>query len=229
MAITYISSTTGANTSGLVASSALPSSIRSGDILLATVHLNGGSGDTPPQIAMDMNGNTPFIDSGLGVRRYNSDSGTYYIYYKIVGKEEPSTYRWSLSQDNRWGVTIASYRGVNTSNIFDVFPTSSSENTGSDATALTKSITTISDNAMVIAVGFNDSSSITFSSTPADSFNSRQNNSGEQLIALADKLIVTKTTQSAVSWGASGANGWATNIFALRAEIVSPFPSHLRA
>ena len=42
---------------------------------------------------------------------YTSSSDKYYLYYKIAGSSEPSSYTWGV-QSNAWGsVTIATYRG----------------------------------------------------------------------------------------------------------------------
>lgn len=211
--VAYVDSTTGAATSGTAPSAAAPTGIVAGDILIAHVHLNG----TGSTITLtDNNGATPFTDSGLGKRTYNSDSAAYFILYRVAGGSEPSTYNWTKNEDNRWVVNISAYRNGDIVTIFDVAPTSGSENVGTSTTAATDAITTLTNGAMVVAVGMVDSNTVTFTATPGDSFTSRENNSGEELAALADKPIPTVATQASVSWTLSASNGWATNILAIK-------------
>lgn len=220
MAVAFVSTDNGGNSTGTALSVTKPADVQSGDVVIAFIVLNGGS--AAGQAASENNGSTPFTDSGLGVRRLNGDSATYYIKYRVCGASEPSSYNWTAVNSDRWRVILSVYRGVDNASVFDVAPTSSSENLPVGVTTVsTKEITTLTNNAMVVAVAAEDNSSFTFTATPADSFNSRANVSGTQLAALADKLIVTATTQGIVSWTSSNTNDPATNVFSLKAAAVA--------
>lgn len=213
MAISFVSSGTNSATTGSAITITKPASIQSGDVIVALIHGNGSS----PTIT-DNNGATPFTDSGLGLRAYNGGSASYRIMHRVAGGSEPASYAWTLGESNRWSVILSVYRGVDTSAIYDVAPTSTSEKSELTVTSTiaTKAITTLTDGSFVVVTACADSSTVTFTATPGDSFSSRENNSGEQLIALADKNIPTATTQSAVSWTSSANVGYATNIFSLK-------------
>ena len=215
MAISYISSSS-ADGSGTALSATAPATILTGDVLVALVHLNNGVART----ATDNNGSTPFTDSGMGLLDYNGNSARYYIFYRVAGGSEPASYAWTASTSDRWCLAIGCYRGVNTASVFDVAPSGSTENEGTDASASpfadTNALTTLSNGAMMIAFGMVDNAAFTFTATPGDSFNSRVNEAGQQLTGMADKLIPTIATQGSVSWTATG-GACATQVFSLKA------------
>lgn len=215
-ATSYVDSTTNEAASGTALTVTKPTGTTAGDIVIVFISINGGAGDGMTSLT-DNNGSTPFTDAGAGLRHYNSDSGTYQIFYRVAGASEPASYAFTSNLNTRWSIYASTYRGGDTSTPFDVAPTTTSENIGTVTTVATDAITTLTDNAMIIAVAADDSGSVTFSATPSG-FNSRENNPGNQLGALADLLRVSAGTQASVSWTASGANGWATQIFSLKAD-----------
>lgn len=222
MAVSFVDSTTNGAGSGTAVQVTKPTGLQVDDVVIVVVHANG------PQNTSDNNGAQAFT-SILANREYNGPSAQYDIFYRVIDGNEGATFDFTLDGSNRWSVIASAYRGVDTSDIFDVAPTASTENlrpNGDGDISLTNDITTTVDGAMIIAVAFNDSSTVTFTATPGDSFNSRENNSGEQLIALADKLKASAGLQSAVSWTQSAENGvWANNIFALNPEAAVAAPS----
>lgn len=210
MAVSFVSSATNGATTGTAVSVSKPAGVQVGDVVIVVVHSNG------PRDISDNNGSAPFT-SILSNREYNGPSAQVDLFYRVIDGTEGSTLDFTLASSDRWSIIASAYRGVDTTTIWDVQPTSTTENTGTGSTNTTDSITTLTDGAMIVAFAVNDSSSLTFTATPGDSFNSRENNSGEQLLALADKVKTTTGSQSAVSWTQSGSNGtWLNNIFALK-------------
>jgi hypothetical protein len=216
MAITHVNSSTNGNTSGTAITCSAPASIQSGDVLVCIINLNGDNAGT----VSDNNGSTPFT-SVLGYRAYNGDSARYYVWVRVAGSSEPATYAFTRTVNDRWSIIISAYRGVDTSTIWDVQPTASTENVDGSSPFSTLSLITVNNGAMIIACSFSDSSSVTYTATPGDSFNSRQNNSGEELIALADKVLATAGTQSAVSWTGSADVASVTQIFSLKPAVAA--------
>lgn len=211
-AVGYVASSTGGATSGTAVSTALPTGATTGDVVIVVVHANG------PKDSTDNNGSDPYTGI-LTNREYNGTSAQYDIFYRVLDGSEGATIDFTLSGSDRWCIIASAYRNVDTSTIWDVEPSATTENTATgDGTSETDSITTTTDNAKIISFSCNDSSSVTFTGTPSGFF-VRQNNSGEQLLALADKTLQTAGTQASVTWTQSASNGyWINNTFALKPD-----------
>lgn len=210
--VAYVGSATNGASSGTAISCTHGLTIAAGDVIIIAINYNGGA-----YTVDDNNGSTP-CTSILANRSYNGGSASYHLWYRVAGASEPSAYAFTGSNSERWSIIVAQYRGVNAT-IWDVQPTSSTEKLTEHTTIPTNALTTLTNGAMVLAFAFGDSATATFSATPADSFTSRQNNSGEELIALADKAMPTAGLQSAVSWTASGWGQYATQIFSLKPVV----------
>lgn len=209
MALAHVNSATNGAASGTAITCTAPAGIAAGDILVAVFNNNNAITVT------DNNGATPFTQA-LARRSYNTDSAGYTIWYRVAGGSEPATYAFTGSGSDRWTIIISAYRGGNTSTIWDVAPSATTEGLDSASPYATNSLTTGIDGAMIIALAFGDTATGTFDGTPADSFTSRQNNSGEELIALADKLFGAAGTQASVSWNSpAGIGTVATQIFSI--------------
>ena len=207
--ITHVASTTNGATSGTAITCSAPAGISSGDVLIGIIHNNS----TP--ITTDNNGSTPMTKKyGLD---YAAGSAYYSIWYRVAGSSEPATYAFTADASQRWSIIISAYRGVDAA-IWDVEPSATTDNQDDISPFATDALTTIVDGAMIVACAFTDSSTITYTATPADSFNNRQNNSGEQVLALSDKLQTVAGVQSAVSWTGSASDTSATQIFSLKPE-----------
>lgn len=210
MAITYVDSTTNGATTGTAVSVDKPTGVGIDDLVLCILHING------PKTSVDNNGANPFSEI-LVDRSYNGPSAQVDVYYRRLTGAEGSTFDFTLSASDRWCIVAIAFRGVDLGTIWDVAPTSTTENTGTGSTNTTDSLTTTVDNAMIVSFAVNDSSSVTFTATPGDSFTTPENNSGEQLLSVAYKLFGAAGTQSAVSWTQSASNGtWLNNIFSLK-------------
>lgn len=209
MAISFVNSNTNTNAGSTAVSVTKPTNTTAGDVVIFFVHSNADPS------CSDNNGSTP-ATLKYSVNEIGPTGTSLFIWYRVCGASEPATYNFTLGSSQRWVCSALTYRGVHNASPFDVDPSSSSRNTANSTTTSTKSITTINYGSMVIAVGYVDSATSTFTATPGDSFNSRVNSSGTQLTGIADKLLTTATTQAAVSWTLNPGSDWYTNIFALR-------------
>lgn len=204
----FVGSSTGGATSGTAVSASLPSGTQADDVAIAVVHANG------PQDVSDNNGADPYT-SQLSNREYNGPSAQFDLWYRVLDGTEGSTVDFTLDGSNRWSIVVSVYRNVDTSTLWDVEPTSTTENTGSGSSNSTDAITTGTDGSKIITFAGNNSNTVTFTGTPSG-FVARENNSGEQLIGLADKSLYSAGSQASVTWTQSTSNGtWLNNIFAL--------------
>lgn len=209
--VAFRSSATNGAGSGTAVTCNKPSGAASGDLLIAFINVNSNYTVT------DNNGSYPFTQVAMGQRSYNSASAGYGIWYRVAGASEPASYAFTLSSSDRWGIIVHAYISVDTSTIWDVEPTTSTERSDFTSAFTSQSITTLTDGAMIVAMAVMDSSSATFSATPGDSFNSRENNSGEELLATADKAMPTAGLQNAITWeSATSPAEVITQIFALK-------------
>jgi hypothetical protein len=212
MAVSYVNSTTDGGASGTAITCTAPAGMAAGDIVVAVFANNNAV------TVSDNNGAYPFTQA-LGRRGINTDSGGYCVWYRVAGASEPATYAFTGNASDRWSIICSAYRGGDTSAIWDVAPAAGTENeTGAGSrNHVSLALTTLTDNAMIITCGWCDSASFTFTGTPADSFNARQNNPGEQLIALADKLLASAGTQAAVTWQLNDYFPCTVQIFSIKA------------
>lgn len=205
--ITYVDSTS-ADGSSSSPSVAKPSGLQNGDVVIVVIHSNG------PRNASDNNGAAPFT-SALANREYNGPSAQVDIFYRVINGSEGSTFDFTLDGSDRWAIIATAYRGVDTSTIFDVAPSASTENAVTGLTQAIIRITTGTDGSRVISFGANDSSTNTMTNFPAG-FTLRENESGQQLLALADLNKATAGQIAAGNWQNSISNGVSyNNTFAL--------------
>lgn len=210
--VAYVGSSSNGALTGTAVTCPQPAGIQTGDALVAVFNNNNLVYET------DNNGGTPWTKiypSGTG-RSYNAGSANYSVWTRVAGASEPATFAWTASASDRWEVIVSAYRTVHAS-IFDVAPSDASENLRGDVPFATLPITTLTSGAMIIAFALGDGAALVWSSTPADSFNSRQNLTGSELAALADKSMPVAGLQAPVSWGSVNMTGLAViQVFALR-------------
>jgi hypothetical protein len=187
MAISFINAST-ANATSSAISTAKPTNTASGDVVIFVPHWNAD------KTSSDNNGGTP-ASKQYGVNHNGAGGSTYEFWYRVCGGSEPANYAWTLSGSDRWAITAMTFRGVDTSNVFETAPSLAQDNTGTSTTASSKSIATSKAGGMVIVSGFVDNAVTTFSATPADSF--------------------TTASNLSVSWTVSTSSEWWTNTFSL--------------
>lgn len=202
-----VDSTVNAAGTGTAITVAAPAGLLSGDVVVFIIHSNSNRTIT------DNNGATPAELEYT--EAYNTSSAGVGIWTRVCGGSEPVTYAFTASGSDRWSIIAILARGIDTAVIWDVAPSAATSNVGSDSSAETHSLITVADGAIAIAVGANDSATISWTGTPADGFTNLENSSGSQLLAADYKIIPTATTQAAVVYTGSGANPWLTHLFSL--------------
>ncbi len=215
-AITIAAITSGTSTTGISGNETYvlltinkPSDTAVGDILLASIAVDGGmpATTTPP--------------SGWNlIQRIDNDTNVSLIsYWKEVGPSEPSSYTWTITETRAVG-GITRYAGIDTSNPIDA----ATSTTGRGTTATAPSVTTTVSNSQVVAlfaINAATTSSATFSAPSGMTLKyARKNAPLGPTIAASDK------TQTSI--GASGTAGttvssgpprdWAAQQIALRPE-----------
>ncbi|HYF13257.1 MAG TPA: hypothetical protein VD928_03100, partial [Candidatus Paceibacterota bacterium] len=117
-----------------------PSGVVSGDLLLASISINGGQPTTA----------TTTHPSGwtLLAKTDNDTHVGILTYWKIAGASEPSSYTWTIGTQVRAVGGITRFTGVSTSNPIDVVASS----TGRGTSAIAPSATTTQDGARIITV-----------------------------------------------------------------------------
>lgn len=131
-----------------------PSGVVSGDFLLASVSVNGGTsaGITAPQ-------------GWTLITRTNNDTNVGIAsYYKVATANEPSTYTWSIAPQTRAVGGITRYSGVDSTNPVDV--SGSATGRGTNATAPSVTTTSLGDKVIhLFASNFGTNNSSFFSTT----------------------------------------------------------------
>jgi hypothetical protein len=133
-----------------------PADIVSGDVLIASIALNGATVASAPlgwdQIAAVTTLSNPKL----------------YSYYRVAsGATEPATYTWTLSASAAGSGGIARYSGVNNANPLDA-PASTASSSANVSSLAIPAVTTANPGAMIIgAAALNSSSTTTVITSPA--------------------------------------------------------------
>jgi hypothetical protein len=176
--------------------------ISSGDLVLAIVHANGVSTGVT-----DNNGGYAFteeVESG-------GTSFTRAVYWRIAGSSEPASYAWTLATSQRWAAIVFVFSPQSGTSIaadpFDVAPLTVTDSGGVDiGTATAPGISAGVSSAMIIAVGYVDSSNVTFSSFPGDGFSEVGTVNANQPVSVYAKTVTgtPPIVQGDVTWTLSG-------------------------
>jgi hypothetical protein len=215
--ITYQSSQTAASsqvtTTSLTVSK--PSGVASGDFMLASVAVHGGSSAV-----------VTTVPSGWTLIGSTTNDANLLLlsYWKIAGGSEPGSYEWVISGSLTAEGGITRYTGVDTSNPIDAF----AENSGLSITATTSVITTTVASGTVVALFAVDEgkSSVagSYFSTPTG-MTERYDVSNTAVAALGPSIALddafqissgTVASKSSSIGGNNKAKNWATQIIALR-------------
>ncbi len=114
-------------------------STSSGDIMLATIAIHGGSSAVVKTVPSGWH---------LIASTTNDVNITLLSYWKAVGVSEPSNYQWVIQGQTYGEGAITAYSGVDTSNAVDTATSS----VGLSATAIAPGITTSNPNEQIVAV-----------------------------------------------------------------------------
>ncbi|MDN4643039.1 PKD domain-containing protein [Arthrobacter sp. PsM3] len=165
-----------------------PSGTAAGDVLVAS-------------FTADQNPTTSAVPAGWTAIVNNlsiSTGARVFAYYKVVGSADPASYSWTLSTAVKWGGGVTAYRGVNNTTPLDS-GVATATNTTYTATSITApSITTASNNAMLIGgVGFDSSSP---AATPPSGWIERWEAPDAQIAEQADRLQATAGASGTATW-----------------------------
>ncbi|AOT02493.1 hypothetical protein ASPU41_03140 [Arthrobacter sp. U41] len=185
------SSTTNNPLAATAVSLTKPSGTAAGDVLVASF-----TADKNPTVSAVPAGWTAIVNN-LSI----SSGARVFAYYRVVGSADPGSYSWTLSTTAKWGGGVTAYRGVNNTTPLDS-AVATAANTSYTATSIAApSITTASNNAMLIGgVGFD-------SSTPGAAAPSGWTERWES----ADGQIAEQADQPQATAGASGTATWTFN------------------
>ncbi|WP_226759038.1 PKD domain-containing protein [Arthrobacter sp. SO3] len=165
-----------------------PSGTAAGDVLVAS-------------FTADQNPTTSAVPAGWTAIVNNlsiSTGARMFAYYKVVGSADPASYSWTLSTAVKWGGGVTAYRGVNNTTPLDS-GVATATNTTYTATSITApSITTASNNAMLIGgVGFDSSSP---AATPPSGWTERWEAPDSQIAEQADQVQATAGASGTATW-----------------------------
>ncbi|MET1063489.1 MAG: PKD domain-containing protein [Arthrobacter sp.] len=169
-----------------------PAGTAAGDVLVASF-----TADKNPTVSAVPAGWTALVNN-LSI----SSGARTFAYYRVVGSSDPASYNWTLSTAVKWGGGVTAYRGVNNATPLDSSVVTAA-NTSYTATSIAApSVTTASNNAMLIGgVGFDSS---TPGATAPSGWTERWESADGQIAQQADRLQTTA--------GASGTATWSFNV-----------------
>lgn len=148
-----------------------------------------------------------------------------WVWYRIAGASEPASYTWVNSASDRglMGASL-SYRGVDVVTPFDTTPTTATGSTGVPDPA---SITTLTPNAQVVAVGFNDNDNVTYTgyssgyTTRVDSFQNDSGTGNGATLGIIDRSVASAGAEDPSAWTSAETEEWGAITLALRPNGVN--------
>jgi PKD repeat protein len=165
-----------------------PSGTAAGDVLVASF-----TADQNPTVSAAPAGWTAIV-TNLSI----STGARVFAYYKVVGSADPSSYSWTLNTAAKWGGGVTAYRGVNNSTPLDSGVATAVNTTYLATSIAAPSITTASNNAMLIGgVGFDSSSP---AATAPSGWTERWEATAAQIAEQADRLQATAGATGTATW-----------------------------
>ena len=181
------STTTNNTTATTTVTLTKPSGTAAGDVLVASF-----TADKNPTAATP-SGWTPIVNTlniGSGARVF--------AYYRVVGASDPGSYSWTLGTSAKWGGGVTAYKGVNNTTPLDSSVVTAANTSYTASSIAGPSVTTASNNAMLIGgVGFD-------SSTPGASaptgWTERWESADGQIAEQADRVQATAGASGTATW-----------------------------
>ena len=158
MAITHIDSAENGAANGTAMTITHGFTILDGDVIVAYCSNNGLTSGV-----VDNNPGFEFTE------RYGTDyaggspSAHLILQERVCGPSEPAVYNWTASDNNRWGIILMQFRGVDDMDPWDILPSVAAENTGGGVTAITPDADTSVPDCEGIGLWVTDSASRNFS------------------------------------------------------------------
>ena len=204
MAVTFRSDASANGTSGTSITINKPTGAQSGDVLIAIFNI----ANYTPTVA-DNNGSYQFTS----VYAAGFTVGKYFVFKRIAGASEPSTYNFTQDFSQKWSVVMLCYSGVDSS-IFRIAPSSSTNangNTNAPTAPAIPSGLTADDVAIAFTAWTN---AYTPTSTPSG-WTVRETVTTSRTLSVVEKTV-TGTSQAAAAWAYSSETYWSANMFALK-------------
>ena len=186
-------------TTGTALSVAAPTGTTAGDLVIVAAHAN-----TQTTIA-DNNGATPFTEDINDYKPNTSSGHVVSLFSRVVQSGDPTTYNFTSGASGRWSLIAVTFQDPHADK-WDVAPsTSNAQNLDSppgSSGAQSKTITTLTDNAIHCALAFIDAAIDDFTGWPSGYtvHQSVDNNQGQ-----------TFTTKVIASPSATGAQDFTHN------------------
>ena len=190
-----------------------PASIAVGDVLIATLAIDGGSNNTMTLPA----GWTSDLDYRRGT------AIKILISHRVVDGSEGASFTWQTSTANLMCGGIVAYRGVDTATVFEVAPTGAD---GSAGTATHPGATSLSANAWFLWGLAIDGTGTT--TTAASGFTQEVSITTGRGSEIQDKAQATPGASGALSSTLGVSRQWATGLGAIKAAVATGLPPGMR-
>lgn len=153
MATTVRSASSNSSTTGTAISVSAPAGTTAGDVVIVSVHCNSQT------TIVDNNGGTPFTEDINDFKPNTSNGHTVSIFSRRIVGGDPSTYNFTSGASDRWSIIAMAIQNPNTTDIYDVAPSTGNAANRDDSTTNTlnaPAITIGSDNAIDVVCGYED-------------------------------------------------------------------------
>ena len=189
-----------------------PSGIQEGDFIIIAQSNDSGDVSTPPSDSSSTSYTT--------LVQYTGSNPDYLITYKFADGTESGTGLTIQRSNSRGAAVIQVFRGVDSTTPFDVtYTTAASGGVNGDPDA--PSITTVTDNSLVVAIGFLDDDSGVTVTVPSGYSNlnygeSSAGGGGDSVTMMASKLVATAGAEDPPVFNTTGNDAWQAVTVALR-------------
>jgi hypothetical protein len=197
-----VSATSGSITHGL--------DIQSGDFIVAIVHVNLGT-----NTIADNNGANSFTER-IADRDHSAASSTYAVFDRVAGASEPATYSFNGWTAAEWSISLAVFRGVNTSDPYDIaWSTSNETSVAANTTLASANPSTSGANAKALLFAGSDSDPFTWG-TVNNGLSERTTENTGRATALYSKTIDAAGSIGTTTLSWTGTNDMFTIMAALK-------------
>lgn len=215
MSTTLRASSTNTFASATAITVAAPTGTLVGDLSIVIVHANA------VVTIVDNNGTTPWTED---VNDYAaSTSGTVSVFSRKLITGDPTTYAFTIGSAQRCGIVALTYKNPKPT-YYDVTPVTGDFSVASVSTGTTATLTTLSANAIHVAVMCQDAATNPTTSQPAG-YNVDVNLGSNQAICVCSKVIAVPAAAGAQTFGWATAAQYNALSFALADNVAAVAPN----
>ena len=192
-----------------------PAGLATGDVLLATI-----TADNAPTMGSAPAGWAPVLSAPVSI----GGGARVFVYSHVVADvaAEAMSYTWRLSAAQKWGAVLGSFRGVDTTAVFDTAATTAVDKSFAVNTLTVPGVTTVTPGAMIVSgVGLDSSAA---GLTAPTGWTEVAESSGAQAVSLGHKAMPTAGDGGNATWTLpkkTASGGW---MIALRPAAGSAGP-----